>query len=409
MNSLFKKFFIVIAIIIFLIAFSDSYKSSNIGNLAVVVAMGIDVSDNNKLNITFQFTNASSVSETGSSEKTEPTLFSIDAPSISNAINLMNTNIGKEVNLSHCKIIVFSEAIASRGIQEEIYTLANNPDVRPSANIVISKCPAKTYMENSKPTLENLISKYYEVFVNSSEFTGYNSNATIGDFFYSMTCDACEPYAILGGISTQDSSSLSNSSAPKDSILESNFKPSSGQNISENTGLAVFKGDKLVGELNEIENLCFMIVDNKVDGFLVSIPNPNSTDSTSFIDVYITPTLSTKIDAKVVNDSHFISIDCNFSGRVYSIDKNFNYSDSAILDRLSNSCNKYLESIISDYLYKTSKDFNSDINKLGKYIRKNFSTEREYQDYNWSDKYKDSFFDVNVNCSIKSSFLLTRT
>ena len=129
MNSLFKKFFIVIAIIIFLIAFSDSYKSSNIGNLAVVVAMGIDVSDNNKLNITFQFTNASSVSETGSSEKTEPTLFSIDAPSISNAINLMNTNIGKEVNLSHCKIIVFSEAIASRGIQEEIYTLANNPDV----------------------------------------------------------------------------------------------------------------------------------------------------------------------------------------------------------------------------------------------------------------------------------------
>ncbi len=409
MTSFLKKFFIVIAIIIFLIAFSASYKSSNIGNLALVVAMGIDVSDTNKLNITFQFTNASSVSETGSSEKTEPTLFSIDAPSINSAINLMNTNIGKEVNLSHCKLIVFSEALASRGIQEEIFTLSNNPDIRPSTNIVVSKCTAKTYMKNSKPTLENLITKYYEVFVNSSEFTGYNSNATIGDFFYSMTCDACEPYAILGGISTQDSSSLSNSSSPKDSILESNFKPASGQNISENTGLAVFKGVTLVGELNEIENLCFMIVDNKVDGFLISIPNPNSRESISFIDIYMTPVLSTKIDAKIVNGSPFITINCNFSGRVYSMDENLNYSDSNALSQLSNSCSSYLESILSDYLYKTSKDFNSDINKLGKYIRKNFSTEGEYKDYNWSDKYKETFFDVNVDTSIKSSFLLTRT
>lgn len=407
MNNLLRKFFIVIIIIIFLIAFSPSYHSSNVGNVAVVVAMGLDVSDTNKLNITFQFTNTSSVTETGSSEKTEPTLFSIDAPSINSAMNLMNTNIGKEVNLSHCKLIVFSEELASTGIEEEIYTLLNNPDIRPSANIVVSKSTAKTYMKNSKPTLENLITKYYETFVNSSQFTGYNSNATIGDFFYSMTCDACEPYAILGGISSKNSASLSNSSSLSNDTAKSAFIPSSGQYISENTGLAVFRGGTLVGELNEIENLCFMIVDNKVDGFLLSIPNPQKSDS--FIDVYITPVLNTKVDAKIVNDSPFITIDCNFSGRVYSIDESVNYSDSIILSQLSNYCNSYLESILSDYLYKTSKELNSDINKFGKFIRKNFSTESEYQDYNWSEQYKNSFFDVNVDCSIKSSFLLTRT
>ena len=407
MNNLLKKFFIIILIIVFLIAFSSSYQSSNIGNVAVVVAMGFDVSDTNNLNITFQFTNASSVSDTGSSEKTEPTLFSIDAPSVSSAINLMNTNIGKEVNLSHCKLIVFSEELASRGIEEEIYTLSNNPDVRPSANIVVSKSTAKTYIENSKPTLDNLITKYYETFVNSSQFTGYNSNATIGDFFYSMTCDACEPYAMLGGISSQNSSSLSNSSSPTDNTIKSTFSPASGQYISENTGLAVFKGSTFVGELNEIENLCFMIVDNKVSGFLVSIPNPLKNDS--FIDVYMTPVLNTKVDAKIVNDSPFITIDCNFSGRVYSIDESVNYSDIDTLKQISNSCNSYLESILSDYLYKTSKELNADINKLGKFIRKNFLTESDYQNYNWSSKYKDTFFDIDVDCSIKSSFLLTRT
>ena len=54
MTNILKKLFIVVIIIIFLIAFSASYTSSNIGNLAVVVAIGLDVSDTNKIKVTFQ-------------------------------------------------------------------------------------------------------------------------------------------------------------------------------------------------------------------------------------------------------------------------------------------------------------------------------------------------------------------
>lgn len=408
MVRFFKRLFVIIIILIFLVAFSKSYTSSNINNLAVVVALGLDVSSTNKLSVTFQFTNASSVSDTGSSEKISPKLFSIEASSISNAINLMNTNIGKEVNLSHCKLIVFSENLASKGISEEIYTLSNNPQIRPSTNIVVSKESAKSYLENTEPTLENLITKYYEVFVNSSQFTGYNSNATIGDFFYSMTCDACAPYAILGEITTKNSTSNpTDATLKKSNISVSNFSPQNNQAISSNIGLAVFREDVLVGELDAIENLCFMIIDNKVDGFLVSVPDPQKNNS--YIDIYITPTIDTKVKTDLVNNSPFISINCKFSGRIYSIDQNSSYSDSTTLEQISNSCNNYLESIILDYLYKTSKELNSDINKFGKYFRKNFLTESEFKNYNWKNKYKDSFFEVSVDSSIKSSFLLTQT
>ena len=77
MNSIIKKFFIIILIIIFLLAFYGSYSSSNISNLAVVVAMGFDVSEKNKLKISFQFTNTSSVSDSGYSEKSPSSLFTI--------------------------------------------------------------------------------------------------------------------------------------------------------------------------------------------------------------------------------------------------------------------------------------------------------------------------------------------
>ena len=114
MNKIFKKIFIAILIIMFLLAFSKSYSTLNVDNLSVVVAMGIDVSDKNNLKISFQFTNSSSVSESGTSEQSPSIIYTVDASSISSGVNLINTYIGKSVNLSHCKVIAFSEEIASR-------------------------------------------------------------------------------------------------------------------------------------------------------------------------------------------------------------------------------------------------------------------------------------------------------
>ena len=41
---------------------------------------------------------------------------SVDAASLDSAINLMNTYVSKEISLSHCKAIVISESLASKGI-----------------------------------------------------------------------------------------------------------------------------------------------------------------------------------------------------------------------------------------------------------------------------------------------------
>ena len=79
------------------------------------------------------------------------------------------------------------------------------------------------------------------------------------------------------------------------------------------------------------------------------------------------------------------------------------------MDTISHSCNRYLESILSDYLYKTAKEFKSDINDFGVYALGNFFTTEQVSNYNWLDNYKNSFFDVSVDTSIKSGMLMTET
>ena len=68
-----------------------------------------------------------------------------------------------------------------------------------------------------------------------------------------------------------------------------------------------------------------------------------------------------------------------------------------------------LKSHIMNYLYRTSKEFKSDISGIGKYAINNFKTYSDFVNYNWTEKYQDAFFSVEADIKVKSSFLLTGT
>ena len=416
MSKWIRNIFIFIVILVFISAFSSSYSSLNIDNLTYVLAIGIDASDDNKLEVSFHFSNPIPA-ESSASEKATPIINTVAASSLSNAINLVNGYQGRQLNLSHCKVIIFSEEIASQGISDEIYTLINDTQVRPSANIIVSKCNAKYYMNQIKPEIENLLSKYYEIFTESSKYVGHMPNATIGDFFNALICKTCEPYAILGGINkdntktnsfdTSDFGDNNNNNSQKDYNIKANDSSVEGENKVENIGVAVFKEDKLVGELNALETMAFLSIRNKVDRFLVSVPDPLNNEQ--YLDIYLTPNGSSSFDVDTSTSSPYVKIKCSFTAQIYSMSENSKYLSSDVLNSISNSCNSYLESMFLDYLYKTSKDFKSDINGFGIFAAKNFITTSEFEDYNWLESYKDAFFDVRVNTSVKSGMLISET
>ena len=405
MKKIFIKIFIIILIIIFFISFSYSYKALNIDNLAFVVALGIDSSDSKEIKVTFQFVNPPSTSE-GSNQESKIFQDTVDCNSIPNAINIMNSYLARKIDLSHCRNIVFSEDIAKNGISNYIYTLMNDVQVRPTSNIIVTTCSANEYIKNSKPSLETSITRYYDIFTNSGHYTGYVSNASIGNFYNALVCNSCEPYTILGGISSA-SSTNSKSTVPSDSNIKSGSSPISGIRSSENIGMAAFKHDKLIGELDAIETVCFHILKNNLNGFIISVPEPE--DNNSKIDLLITPKANTKIKVNLINGSPYIKIDTSFYAKMYSMDENTSYLNPNAIESISNICNKYLEDVLLSYLYKTSVEFKSDINGIGKYALSNFSTNTEFKNYNWVNNYTNSTFKVTVNTTVSSGFLLNKT
>lgn len=105
-----------ILLFIFINGFSASYTSRQIGNLAYVLAMGIDVGEKAKLKVSVQFSQSSTFASSGGSSPSSNNivLVSGEANSIFSAINLLNSYIGKEINLSHCSLFIFSEEFAKQ-------------------------------------------------------------------------------------------------------------------------------------------------------------------------------------------------------------------------------------------------------------------------------------------------------
>lgn len=107
----------IILLVIFANGFSAAYTSRKIDNIAYVLALGIDVGEKAKLKISAQFTKTSAISpQSGGSsdEKSNLILVSGESDSVFGALNLINSYIGKEVNLSHCGLFIFSEEFAKQ-------------------------------------------------------------------------------------------------------------------------------------------------------------------------------------------------------------------------------------------------------------------------------------------------------
>lgn len=245
-NIISRIFVLILIIVIIFFTLSNSYSSKNIDKLAYVVALGIDVGTNNDIKLSIQLAKPSASSSSSSSQSSSSVVNSVDCSSIEAGINLFNSYISRTINLSHCKIIVISEKLASRGISEYLYDLSNNVEVSSHANIIITKCEANTFLKMTNPTLENFPARYYEIVNTSASITGYTKANSLTDFF-SEYLDTCkEPTAVLSNINT-DSTHVelaSSSFTNKDSSYTAGETPITSSNNIENMGIAVFRSRK---------------------------------------------------------------------------------------------------------------------------------------------------------------------
>ena len=404
-----KHFIVLSFFVIILFSITGCYDARGLETLSYAVAIGIDKGNDNLLRLSLQFAAPSSGSNNSSTQQfTDTTVTTVECSTINSGINLINSYISKQVNLSHAKIIVISESLAIEGISEYISSLINNIEVRPDCNIIISRCNAEDFLNNSKPRLETLSARYYEHVLNSSKYTGYTTTTTLSDFYISLNGSTSHPVAILGDINPS-SPHTSTDNVPYvdlDSSYKAGETPIKNSTNLENMGLAVFHGDKLVGELNAIESLFHLICTNEFDSSVISVPSPFNQNG--IIDLSLHENGKTNVDVSILNGSPYINIHVSLLAYVLSMEDNLDLTNEKNISALEDNAISYIKENLLDYLYRTSNEFHSDIADFGKYELMDYLTIEDWEKLDWLSLYANSTFHVEVSFEIKSPYLLIK-
>ncbi len=441
-------FFLIICFCVPMLTGCYDYREPN--TIAYVIALGIDKGSTDGIyKYSIQYARPTQItggaSEGGGKGEDTSDIISIESPSVYSAINLANHVISKTFTLSHTKVIVVSEEIAKNGISPIIDTFGRNSDIRPTVYFCIANESAEKYLSSVKPSIEINPAKYYELIFenNSSSYTPFIDAQKIYFNYKNGSRNNVIPYvgAFKNSKSNQQNSDGQSESGSSESEKESGeeSKNSSGEsdsnsmrnniplnesgfeyhikeyisgnmdidtsNESEELGAAVFKGDKMIGTLNDIECKIYNIINGTYKDGYTSVYSEYT--PLSPITILLVQNKKPDVKVNVKNDVPYVYIKLHLNGDFISTAYESILEDH--IDGFEQETCKYIKEAVTSFLNKTTKEYNSDIFGFYSYAKRYFLTYEDMINYNWEKKYGDTQFFVDVDFNIKRTGLIIRS
>lgn len=421
MKKTIKSVSILIVLAILLICMTGCFDAREVDDLGYPMAIGFDKGDDNLLKMTLQL--ALPVAIAGGSGEEAPSgggktssIVTLEVPAIYSGLNMANTFISKQINLSHVKVIIFSEELAREGIDKYITAISRGREFRPSMFVVVAMGLAEEYIRAVEPALETNPAKYYEMKLRAFDYTAFTADTRFFKFYNNIKSTSNQAYAVLASIGQfEKSSEISDEKSTyrekgRTVPLEGDFiagnMPKTGDVKAEIMGLAVFDGARMVGVLDGADTMAHLIVRGDFKYSFSTIPDPMKDGY--FVLLSIGQGRAPKKKVEMVDGVPNINIDVFLEANIQSIQSGINYEEGEKLKILEEAVAEFFEEEIMRYLKKTV-EYGVDVSGFGQFVKSKFLTWDEWESFDWLTRYKDSVFNVNVDVIVRRPGLMVRT
>jgi len=432
-----RKICILFIIILLSSILSGCYDSVEVDDLAYVIAIGVDKGIMDNLRITLQFAlplnmgtggEVSGGGGSGGEDDENKTVYNLtmEAPSVLSGINMANNIVSKQINLSHTKLIVFSKELALEGIGDDVIRLSRIRALRPNTNILVSRDGAEKFLKAVTPQLSINTAKYYEQGNISHERIGVTISTQLHDVSKLSRSLGAQPVISLAGISKYESSGdfgktdtilgenrTSNDASQNKShdISQDEFKageiPRVGKNRAEIRGMAAFSGGKMVGELDGNDTVFYIMVTGDFYYNNITVEDPEN--SKNVVVLTVKKNRNPVHQVEIRDGKPEISVKVFLEADIAAIGETLDYQAPENVHVLEKRCENIIRKGIMELLYKTSKEYGSDIFGFGNIAAKKYLTWSEWEKSDWLSNYKNATFNVDVNLVIRRPGLTVRS
>ena len=336
----------------------------------------------------------------------------VEAPSILEAVNLLNTSVPRSISFIHAKMFVFSEDFARDGIGSYLEPLARFRETRRIMQVVVCRGKAEDFIKENKVLIGSSIAKTMELMSTQALETGCFPFTSFHNFYTSVLSPYGQAYAAYAGLN--DFKNMKNEEEGKEAAAlktENGFLPGEiprqGGTKGEFVGTAVFNGDRMVGSLDSYETRYFMMVIGRYQRGIITISDENEPGSAIPLDVRLGRKSEIKghfEDGKPVIDVH-LSIESDLG----AVQSRIQYEKLNKIGDLNNYIARIIKRGVENTIEKTKKELESDIFDFGRYFAGYFTTIQEFEEYDWLSHYREAQVNVSVEADVRRTGTIVDT
>ncbi|MBP2652039.1 MAG: germination protein, Ger(x)C family [Firmicutes bacterium] len=379
--------------------------------VAYILSVGLDAAPNNQFSITYRIAvprTLAGIDPSQGQNKNSSILVNVTAPSLTEGRNLLKSIISREPMISHIRIFVISEELARKGLGDILGSLMRYREYRGTIFLAIVRGSVREVLEKNRPDLEVLPSRWIESMFQLHSESSYYLRADVHQFYKRLKNESGAPYAVVIGINPLTGEDQGRQAVDKDKGKEylASQIPRQSANPLDMCGTAVFKGDKLVGFLNNKETRAVSILLGDLTRGFMSIEDPLVPNKSVHINVHLArkPNIIVDISSAIP----VITISVFLEGEFIGIPSGTNYESDEYMVLFENQISNTIFDQITSML-KVTQDLGTDVINFGYFIRPQFNTVQELEDYHWDSKYSEAVIKVNVQTKLRRNGLMRKT
>jgi spore germination protein KC len=365
-----------------LILLTGCWNRVEINDIAIVTAIGLDLVEDGTLRLTLQVAVPSKLGSSGGgaggSSGKSTIIISETGATVSEAYRNIQGKLPRRIFFSQSRVLLIGEDLAKKGVFHIIDFHTRYAEPRINSFIMFTKGKASKIM-NSMPKFENVSAEEMRELAKMS----VGLKIYVRDFLNMLLTEGIEPFASQFTLKS----------------LEVNTKNKSGE-IQAVNGIAVFKKDKLIGWMDEVETRGLLWLRNEIETGVITIKIPEEKGGGNIsmeivrADSNIVPILKQgelKLDVDVVTELSVIENDSKLSlFETKVIEETQKYADDEIRKRI--------EMVVD----KAQKEFGSDIFGFGQSVYKKYPKEwNSHYKKNWEKEFAQAKVTVNSKAFVR--------
>lgn len=374
------KNFIILMLIIVIpeISFTGCTNQVEIEKLAIILAVGFDLSNNNNYLVTIQIID----SNTNVRENNKTNTYTEQGTSIFDALTKLYKKVGERLNYSHIQYIVIGDSMARKGISPIIDFSLRYSEVRPTTPFLVTSGSAKDIV-GAKVSTDDVSAFSVNNLLDVQRSRGETAFTTNLNFVNSINHGSMSTTCGLINIST--------------SKLDKN------KNY-DLSGAAVFNKDKLAGYLSTKETIGFNWIRGNINAAILVVEYPKGNK----LSLDVTST-SKKTNIKLIKDKVNIKVNVKAKSGIREmtgdIDPNKNPS---IMNEISQRQNEVIYKDIYMAINKAQKDFGLDIFDFGTEVSRKYPNQWDYMDKDWNSIFKNLKINISVDSQVNKTGVLSK-